>query len=155
MRLAVLALALAACGSSDPQYAGVGPYNFGKTTLADVTRLRCDKTKLEDGRVGSWCFGTKFKTGAHDSEVNLYFDGTEPTAALIEIQLEVRGCDEADLESWMTQSFGAPVERRNQRAYWKNAFVWAAGLLPERTSRCRIHLLPLSETSEIARIKAR
>jgi hypothetical protein len=39
------------------------------------------------------------------------------------------------------------------RGYWKNAFLWAAALMPSEPGRCLVHFLPLSENAEIARIK--
>jgi hypothetical protein len=151
--LVVAALALAACGSAgSADYTGVANWQFGQTTLADVTRGRCEPTDLKDGRKGTWCFGNPpFKVGSKTAEVDVYFDGTEKSAKLIEIQLSVRGCIEDEVAQWMTASFGSPFEQRKDRAYWRNSFLWAA-LVPQRLGRCHVHLLPLSESREIARI---
>ncbi|MBX3161092.1 MAG: hypothetical protein KF773_34345 [Deltaproteobacteria bacterium] len=150
----VALVALAACGKGSADYTGVANWQFGTTTLADVTVGRCQPSDLNDGRKGTWCFGNQpFKVGTKISEVDLYFDGTVPTSKLIEIQLSVRGCIEDEVVQWMTQSFGPPVEERKERAYWKNSFLWAAALVPQRPGRCRVHLLPLTEEREIARIR--
>ena len=87
------------------------------------------------------------------TEIQLFFGGTDKASKLIEIQLMVRGCDEEALDRWMTQQFGAAIDRRPTRAYWKNSFLWAAALMPSEAGRCLVHLLPPSEASEIARIK--
>jgi hypothetical protein len=143
----------AACGSKDPEYTGIGPYRFGHTTRKDVRDGVCQPTDLSDGRKATWCFAVPpFKIGKSNADVDLYFLGTEPTAPLIEIQLQVRGCHEDELESWMRTAFGPPIESRSTRAYWKNAFLWAAALMPSDPGRCRVHLLPLSENAEIDRI---
>ena len=95
-----------------------------------------------------------YKIGKRAAEVDLYFLGTEKTATLIQIQLNIRGCDENDVDRWMRTSFGAPIETRGTRAYWKNSYLWAAGFLPSETGRCQLRFVPLSENSEIDRIKA-
>jgi hypothetical protein len=150
--LAVLA-ALVAC-SRDPEFAGVGKWRFTHTQLHDVNEGVCQPADLNDGRKGTWCFAlTPFRIGSRNVDVDLYFLGTEKTAPLIEIQLKVRGCHEDELDQWMRSAFGAPLETRSTRAYWKNSFLWAAALMPSEPGRCLVHLLPLSENAEIDRIK--
>jgi hypothetical protein len=150
--LAVLA-SLAAC-SRDPEFAGVGKWRFTHTQLHDVNEGVCQPADLNDGRKGTWCFAlTPFRIGSRNVDVDLYFLGTEKTAPLIEIQLKVRGCHEDELDQWMRSAFGAPIETRSTRAYWKNSFLWAAALMPSEPGRCLVHFLPLSENAELDRIK--
>jgi len=157
VRPALVALACvagAACGSRDPEFAGVGQWRFTRSTLHDVTDGVCQPTELNDGRKATWCFAqTPFRVGSRSADVDLYFLGTEPTARLIEIQLKVRGCHEDELEQWLRTGFGAPIETRATRAYWKNSFLWVAALMPSEPGRCLVHFLPLSENAEIDRIK--
>jgi hypothetical protein len=155
--LAVLAIVgvLGAC-DREPEFAGVGKWRFTHTQLHDVTDGVCQPADLNDGRKGTWCFAqTPFRIGSRSTDVDLYFLGTEKTAPLIEIQLKVRGCHEDELEQWMRSAFGAPIEARSTRAYWKNSFLWAAALMPSEPGRCLVHFLPLSENAEIDRIKQR
>lgn len=158
MRLALAVAGIAAlaggCKKDAPEFAGVGKYRFGHTTLADAKGGICQPTDLNDGRKATWCFALPpYKIANRVAEVDLYFAGTEKTAPLIEIQLKVRGCLEADLEQWMRESFGPPIEMRATRGYWKNSFLWAAALMPSDPGRCIVHFLPLSEQAEIDRIK--
>ncbi|HEU0032449.1 MAG TPA: hypothetical protein VFQ53_17575 [Kofleriaceae bacterium] len=154
LAIAFALVALAACKQDAPEFAGVGKYRFGHTTLGDVKDGICQPTDLSDGRKATWCFALPpYKIANRVAEVDLYFGGTDKTAPLIELQLKVRGCIEQDLEQWMRQSFGPPIESRASRAYWKNSFLWAAALMPSDPGRCMVHFLPLSEQSEIARIK--
>jgi hypothetical protein len=154
MKAVILIVAIAACSGREPEAAGVGQWRFGKTTRADATGV-CQPTDLQDGRKATWCFGQPaYKIGGHVADVDLYFVGTEPTGKLIEIQLKVRGCDEGALDQWMRHAFGVPIENRSSRAYWQNSFLWAAAFMPSEPGRCLVHLLPLSENGEIARIKA-
>jgi hypothetical protein len=136
------------------EFAGIANWSFTSTTRADVTIGRCQPTTLDDGRKATWCVGNPtFQVGSKRASVDLYFEGTEPTARLIEIQLSIRGCIEDEVVQFMIKNFGPPVDERKSRAYWKNQYLWAAALVPQRESRCIVHLLPLSEAKEIARIK--
>ncbi len=142
------------CDKKAPQFSGIGRWRFTTTTLANVKDGVCQPTDLSDGRKATWCFmQPPVKIGERVADVDLYFNGTTPEAKLIEIQLKVRGCIEADLEQWMRGNFGAPIETKSTRAYWKNSFLWAAALLPSEPARCVVHFLPLTENAEIERIK--
>jgi hypothetical protein len=155
----VLAAALAAGAGcekkGDP--AGLGRWTFTRSTLADAKQAgRCQPTELADGRKATWCFGLQpIKAGNRVAELDLYFGGSTDDAKLIELQLKVRGCVEDELDKWMRERFGPPFETRAMRAYWKNAFLWAAALLPSEAGRCVVHFLPLTESAEIERIKLR
>jgi hypothetical protein len=151
----LLLLLLAACNSGPPDFAGVGKWQFNKTTLGDVKEGLCQPTDIEAGtRKATWCFQvTPYKIAGRNAEIDLYFDGTEPNAPMIELQLKIRGCLEADLETWMRTNFGPPIENRPNRFYYKNSVLWAAALIPSEAGRCLVHFLPLSEQAEIARIK--
>lgn len=154
MRWLVVAVVALGCGSREPEFSGIGRFRFGHTTLAEITDGICQPTDLNDGRKGTWCFAqTPIKIGGSTAEVDLYFFGTAPTAPLIEIQLKVRGCHEDQLDQWMRTAFGPPIESKPTRGYWKNAFLWAAALMPSEPGRCLVHLLPLAENAEIDRIK--
>ncbi|HUJ61718.1 MAG TPA: hypothetical protein VLX92_24610 [Kofleriaceae bacterium] len=153
-RALALAVVLAACEGKAPEPDGIGPYVFGKTTAGSVHDGNCQPTELRDGRKATWCFALPpFKVGKRVADVDAYFAGTEPTAPLIEVQLKVRGCREDEVDQWMRERFGPPIESKATREYWKNSFLWAAALLPSEPGRCLIHFLPVSENAEIARIK--
>ena len=155
MRRAALVLAILALGCERKQeFAGIGPYTFTRTTVGDVTQGMCQPTTLDDGRTATWCHQLRgISVAGSPTEVHLYFGGTDKSAKLIEIQLMVRGCNEEALDSWMTQQFGPAIDRRANRGYWKNSFLWAAALMPSEAGRCLVHLLPPSEAAEIDRIK--
>ncbi|HEY6173378.1 MAG TPA: hypothetical protein VIX73_03000 [Kofleriaceae bacterium] len=149
-----LVAASPACSGRAAEYDGIGNWRFPHTTLKDITGGLCQPTDLSDGRKATWCFAQQpIKVGERTAEVDLYFLGTEPTARLIEIQLKVRGCREDELDHWMRQAFGPPIDSRPTRGYWKNSFLWAAALMPSEPGRCLVHLLPVSENAEIDRIK--
>lgn len=151
----VVIMATGACGNKEPEFAGVGKYRFGHTTYADIKDGVCQPTTVDDGkREAMWCFALPaYKIANRAAEVELYFEGKADDAPLIEIQLKVRGCLEQDLETWMRTSFGPPIEQRDKRLYFKNSFLWAAALIPSEPGRCRIHMLPNSESAQIAKVK--
>jgi hypothetical protein len=143
----------ASCGKREPEFSGVGPWKVGKTQRKDATGV-CQPTELPDGRAGTWCFRQPpFGINKKAAAVDLYFAGTEPTSPLVELQLQIRGCIEADVEVWLRQNFGAPYELRGTRAYWRNSKMFLAAFLPQDPARCVIRMLPLSEGAEIERIK--
>jgi hypothetical protein len=157
--LALAALVGAACSGRAPEHDGIGNWRFPHTQRRNITEGLCQPTDLSDGRKATWCFAQPpirtGRNGTNTAEVDLYFLGTEPTAPLIEIQLKVRGCHEDELDQWLRTEFGAPMETRPQRSYWKNSFLWIAALSPSEPGRCLVHILPLSENAEIDRIKQR
>jgi hypothetical protein len=150
----IAVMGMMACGSREPEFSGIGAFRFGHTTLADVNDGICQPTDLNDGRKGTWCFAqTPIRIGQSNADIDLYFLGTQKTAPLIEIQLKIRGCHEDALDQWMRTAFGPPIENKATRGYWKNAFLWAAAMMPSEPGRCLVHFLPLSENAEIDRIK--
>ena len=152
-RALLVVLACTACDAAAPEPSGIGTWRFPHTTRGDIKAGVCQPTDLADGRKATWCFAqTPIRIGARTADVDLYFLGGEPTARLIEIQLKVRGCHEDELDQWMRTAFGPPIATKPTRSYWKNSFLWAAALLPSEPGRCLVHLLPVSETAEIARI---
>ena len=150
-------LGLSSCVSScgrDAEPNGVGTWRFGHSTLASVHAGVCQPTSLDDGRKVTWCFAqVPFKIGKHVAEVDLYFNGSEKTAPLIELQMKVRGCVEDELDQWLRAAFGPPIETRSTRSYWTNSFLWIAAFMPSEPGRCLVRVLPLSENAEIERIK--
>lgn len=155
MGIMALLGAAAGCGERKAEFAGIGKWRFTTSTLAEAKKAgRCQPTELSDGRKATWCFGLQpYKVAGRVGEIDLYFDGSADDAKLIEIQLKLRGCVEQDLDQWMRTNYGAPSETRATRAYWQNSFLWAAALMPSEPGRCLVHFLPLSERSEIERIK--
>jgi hypothetical protein len=155
VRLLALILLIAACDSHAPEPAGLGSYVFGRTTVANIHDGVCQPTEASDGRKLTWCFELPpIKVGDRVADVDAYFGGTDKTSPLIELQLKVRGCIEDSVDRWLRARFGPPYETKSTREYWKNSFVWIAAKLPSEPGRCLVHVLPIAEGSEIARIHA-
>ncbi len=151
----LIAIALAACSGREPEPAGIGKWRFNQLTLKDVHDGKCQPTDGRDGRQLTWCFAQPpYKLAKRTAEVDAYFLGTTPDARLIEVQLSIRGCVEDELDQWLHSAFGPSIDVKKTRTFWKNSFMWIDAIMPSAPGRCLIHLLPLSETAEIARLKA-
>ena len=149
------AVALAGCKVGDSGYSGIGPYRVGHTKLKHA-RGRCEPTDLPDGRKGTWCYlNPTLGIAGRPADVDLYFLGTEPDAPVIEIQLQVRGCDEGGTKAWLQTSFGAPFVDSPTWSAWRNKHVYVIGELPSDPGRCLVRLLPRSEEAEFERLKAK
>jgi hypothetical protein len=157
MRGLLLLAVLAACEAKRGEPSGIGHWRFGHTTAGDAKKEGlCDKTTASDGRNVTWCHQMPpLKITNRNTSVDIYFEGHEDSGKMIEIQLNVQGCIEDDLDRWLRSAFGPPKETRATRAYWQNSFMWIAALMPSQPGRCLIHFLPLSEQSEIDRIKGK
>lgn len=156
MKYVALVLALAACEARKGEPSGIGSWRFGHTTVANAKKAGlCDATTTSEGnRKITWCHQMPpLKIANRNTTVDLYFEGHADDGKLIEIQLGVRGCVEEDLDRWLRSGFGPPKETRATRAYWQNSFLWIAALMPDEPGHCLVHLLPVSETAEIERIK--
>lgn len=151
----VVLLLLAACEAKKGEPNGIGQWRFGHTTPKIARKYGlCDHTDTSTGRKVTWCHQMPpLKIANRNTTVDLYFDAQSDDANLIEIQLVVIGCNEDDLDRWVRSALGPPKETRSTRAYWQNSFMWVAALMPSEPGRCSIHFLPLSETTEIERIK--
>jgi hypothetical protein len=151
-QLAALACLVAACNSAPQEAAGAGGWDVTHTTLADARGGRCEPTDLPDGRKGTWCFlMPSLSLNGEAAQVDLYFGGTAPDAALVEIQLKVLQCHVDQAESWTATRFGNPVEHQGDRYYHQNRYVYAA-VIPDG-GRCLVRVLPISEKAELDRIK--
>lgn len=155
--LLLLVLLLAACEGKKGQPSGIGKWRVGganPTVRKNATEGICSKDTTSSGRKVTWCHTMPpMKIANRTATVDLYFDGHEDDGALIEIQLGVRGCVEDDLDRWIRAALGPPKETRSTRGYWQNDFMWVAALMPSEPGRCLVHFLPLSEATEIERIK--
>jgi hypothetical protein len=146
-------LALAACDSPKPEYDGIGAWKVTKTKLRDATGA-CEATDLPDGRKGTYCSNQNpIKLAGAMTEIDLYFDGTEPGANLIEEQLKVRGCHEEATLAFLRKLFGTPSGTKGAKVFWDNRYVTVVAIAPDLPAQCTIRVFPRSEIAEIAKAK--
>lgn len=152
---AAAVLAIAGCDRPSREYAGIGKYQVGKTKLADA-RGRCEPTDLPDGRKGTWCYlNPALSIASRPADVDLYFLGTNPDAPMIELQLDVRGCEPGQLGLWLRERFGEPRETTPTWSYWDNRKLYLIAETPTSSSRCLVRVLPRSEQAEFDRLRAK
>jgi hypothetical protein len=175
--LFVAAIAVMGACKSKAEINGIGLYHFGShpTTRAAIYDGICQPTELTDGRKATWCFALPpIKVGNRAADVDAYFLGQEtPENAklpekqrkpalekmpLIEAQFKVRGCVEADTDQWLRSHLRLVPDKNQSKGaleVFQNHYLWVGALLPSEPGRCLIHMLPMSETAEIERIKAK
>ena len=152
MKIAAALLLVAACSSAPAEPSGVANWDVTKTKLKDATG-RCEPDDLPDGRKGTWCYmQPPLSIGGQNAQVDLYFGGVDPEAALIELQLKVNACEPEKLDAWARTAFGQPAEHApGGRTYWQNRYAYV--LLIPNGGACMVRVLPLSEQKEVERIK--
>ena len=154
--LVLVVAATGACDKRKPEAGGVGPWRFSIAKRSNVKSGRCDPHPHEDGRVLTWCYGgAAYEIAGRPAELALYFNGPpdKMDAPLVEIQLEIRGCNELELDRWLRKTYGNPVETKGTVSFFQNSFLWVSAQMPSTPGRCRVRVLPLSEGPEIQRVK--
>lgn len=147
MRTTVLLLLVLAACKKEPELGGVDKWHVDRTKLSDATG-RCMPEDLGGGRQGAYCFGQRaIGIAGMPVDLDLYFDGTEPDAQIVEIQMKIGGCQPEGIESWMRKNFGAAYDQKGNRFAWKNRVVSALGYLPlaDEPGRCLVRILPVRE----------
>lgn len=149
LSVATLALALTAC-KKKPDYAGIGPWQLGKTTLKDNQGF-CQ----EDGKL-QWCHNQPpLELGGQSAHVDLYFRGEGPQARLVEILLDIRPCDHGQLKAYLDDALGGSegANEAGDKVYWKNDHAFIAAKLPAEPNRCEVSFVEPDDTKRIADLK--
>lgn len=156
-RLAVLSLlvasfALVGC-KRKREYNGFGKWVIGKTKYAHAGG-HCKPTA---GVV--WCGDDpldkhrSLDLGGQSANVGLYFDHAEPSSELIEIELEIRGCNDQSLRSWMESTFGKPTETQGKKSYWKQRSTYVAATMPRDDLSCIINMVKADDAKRISQLR--
>jgi hypothetical protein len=155
VRGALIAVALVACSAAPEEYAGVGPWVFGKTTLRHATGRCIPEDLALYERRGSYCtLQPPLKIAGRPSDVDLYFDGEDPASRLVEIRIYVRGCDEEKTLAFFRSILGEPVGTAGAKVFHHNRHLFAAITAPSEPGRCKIRMVPAGETAAIAKLRA-
>jgi predicted small lipoprotein YifL len=155
--LVALLAVLPACGkkgSSDPN--GVGPWQFGKTKLADAEAAgRC----LPAGSGGTvMCVGlSAIQIGAQPAQTDLYFKSADKNAPLLEISLTVRACDVENAGAALDKVLGPAKETSpdGRIRSWTYETMFVVAQLPAKGSmECLVNFVDPKDTQRIADLKA-
>ena len=155
--LFLLAASLALAGAcakkhSDPD--GVGPWQFGKSKLADAEAAgRC-----LPGQGSVQCVGlSSISIGAQPAQTDLYFKSDAKDAPLIEIVLTIRTCDAAAAGTALEAVLGPPtsVDKGGALRFWSWSTMFVAAQLPEKGSiECMVNFVEPKDDARIAELKA-
>jgi hypothetical protein len=135
-------LALVGC-EREKKIVGVDRWNLETTRLKDANG-RCQPEELPGGGTGSYCFlNNPLRIRGMPADVDLYFDGVEPTSRLVLIQLKVSSCVPTTMLSWLRASFGEHGEQRSDRYAWPDGHLRAVADLPlaAQPDICLVNLL--------------
>ncbi len=144
--IALVMLASPAC-SKETELIGFGKYELGKTTPADDHVMG----KCRPEGADTFCFLNRSPSIAgHKTQTDLYFQGREETAPLIEIQVGVWNCHPQEVGVDLQAKLGEPTKTANKRALWSLKKMTVIALLPKEDGLCTVHFLALSETERVA-----
>jgi len=125
---------------------GLGPYVLNETKLEyGQQRSRCQP----DGDI-TWCFGAPpIKVGTQPATVDLYFNGHENSALLIEIALRVRSCKADEIDGALTQALGPASESRDKLRFWKGKAAFVSAKLRASGVSCEINFVDPKDQKRI------
>jgi hypothetical protein len=151
---AALLLAGGACDKKKSDPNGVGPWQFGKSKLADAEAAgRC---LPGDGVVQ--CVGLSgIQIGKQAAQTDLYFKSNAKDAPLIEISLIIRACDAEAAGAALEQVIGPPTSasKDNRAHFWKWSTMFVAAQLPAKGSiECLISFVEPKDEARIAELQA-
>ncbi len=145
---------------------GLGNWDVPHATARQVKDGRCDPVDLNDGRRGVWCYGLPGpRMGSQPAQVDAYFsDGTAAGSAvgsganldapLVELQFSVRACTPTEVDRYLRDRVGIPVQSGRGRAFWENRAILVAADLPDAAGACTIYVYPRREQAEYDKRKA-
>ena len=148
--LLLLVAAAAGCKRERP-IDGIGPYRFGKTTLASwgyacnpadaKGRIFCQSNPLEKTH--------SYMLGQQNALIAATFYGGDKTSPLAELELFVADCKVDSLRSWLRSQFGSPSSTTEEKLFWKQRELFIAAKVPPGASDCYITMV---ESDNAARI---
>ncbi len=153
LTLAVLVALGSGCKRKN-EYNGIGKWILGKTMLKDW-----GYTCQPSGKM-TWCQANPLEKshvvslGGQNAVVGTLFDGTEPASELVEIVLEVDGCNVGSLKSWLESEFGDPSGKSEDRMYWKGKYAFIAARVPASQATCKINMVDPHDQKRVAELEA-
>lgn len=150
--LAVL-LALGAGCKRKKEYNGIGKWILGETMLEQWgytcqpagEMTWCQANPLEKSHVVS--------LGGQNGVVGTLFDGSEPASKLVEIVLEVSGCNVDSLKRWLESEFGAPSKKTEDRMFWSGKYAFIAAQVPSSHATCQIFMVDPHDEKRVAELE--
>jgi hypothetical protein len=154
--IVVLLAALAAgCEKKEEGPNGVGPWQFGRSTLADAEAAgRC--IPIENGQMH--CIGlSAMQVGGQIGDTQTYFASGDKKAALIEISISIRTCDAAAVAADLSARIGKPSSQSEdgKQLFWALKSMFVRALVPDKQSgSCELNFVDPKDEQRIADLKA-
>jgi hypothetical protein len=147
--------ALCACEKKNSDPNGVGPWQFGRSKLADAEAAgRC--LPIEGGQMH--CIGlSAMQVGGQVGDPQTYFASKEKDAPLIEISISIRTCDAKAVAADLTQRIGPPSSQSadGSQLIWSLSTMFVRALVPDKQSgSCELNFVQPKDEQRIADLKA-
>jgi hypothetical protein len=152
---AVWACVLAGCAKKNEDPNGVGPWQFGKSTLADAEAAgRC--LPIEGGQMQ--CVGlSAMQVGGQVGDPQTYFASSKKDAPLLEIAITIRTCDAPAVANDLVGRIGKPTTQSadGKMLTWKMSTMFVRALVPDKSSGwCELNFADLKDAARIADLQA-
>ena len=153
--LLLVALAAAGCAKKNEDPNGVGPWQFGRSTLADAESAgRC--MPIDDGQMQ--CIGmSAMQVGGQSGETQVYFASKAKDAPLIEISISIHTCDAPAVATDLTGRIGKPTSQSDdgKMLFWSMSTMFVRALVPDKQSgSCELNFVDPKDAKSIADLKA-
>ncbi len=125
---------------------GIGGFEVGVTTLGQVGG-RC--TPASDPSLMFCPSVAGVELGNQRAGIDMYFRGSDGSAKLSEILLDIAGCNEGELINWLIARLGEPKGKSGARHYWSNEYVFISAALPADPSRCELNFVAIGDAERI------
>ncbi len=155
LALVLVAAALAGCQKKNADPNGVGPWQFGRSKLADAEAAgRC--IPIESGEMH--CLGlSAMQVGGQIGDTQTYFASTDKSAALIEISISIKTCDAKAVAADLSTRIGPPRSQSEDgtQLFWSMSTMFVRALVPDKQSGgCEINFVQPKDEQRIADLKA-
>ncbi len=152
--LCVTALA-AGCGKKNEDPNGVGPWQFGRSKLADAEAAgRC--LPIEGGQMH--CIGlSAMQIGGQVGDTQAYFGSAEKSAPLMEITIIIKACEPQAVAADLSTRIGPATSQSKdgKQQFWKMSTMFVRALVPDvATGECQVNFVSLKDTQRIADVEA-
>ena len=153
--LLLVALAAAGCAKKNEDPNGVGPWQFGRSKLADAEAAgRC--LPIDDGQMQ--CVGlSAMQVGGQIGDPQTYFASKAKDAALIEISISIHTCDAPAVANDLAARIGKPTSQSDdgKMLFWSMSTMFVRALVPDKSSGwCELNFVDPKDDKSIADLKA-
>lgn len=144
-----LSVAAFACKKEEQVIDGVGDYHLGKTVEKDVKHGRC--TPQDSGL--NWCAHLpRLQVAEQAADVHLYFEGSEPTAKLVEILLSINACKSRPVQLQFEHELGPAQESVAGQLIWRSKAAVIVAQLDLPDGRCELNFVAPTDAKRIAEL---